>query len=268
MDTIVAVLTRYGYWVVFGSVLAEQIGLPVPAIPVLLAGGALISTGYLNGALVLLLAGVASLVADTLWYSIGRFRGARVLGALCRLSLEPDPCVSRTQRIFTRHGARSLLVAEFIPGFSTIAPPLSGVVRMPLSQFLIFTGLGGVIWAGAFVAVGWLFSRQLEAIADYAARFGSGTIALLIAVFAGYLAWKYVERRRFLRKLRIARITPEELKLRLDAGEEIVVVDVRDRIDFDVDPVTIPGALHLTTDELEVRHREIPRDREIVLYCS
>ena len=268
MDAIVAVLTRYGYSVVFGTVLAEQIGLPIPAIPVLLAAGALIGTGHLNAALVLLLAGAASLAADTLWYSIGRYRGARVLGVLCRVSLEPDSCVSRTERIFARHGARSLLVAKFIPGFSTIAPPLSGVVRMPVHQFLIFTGLGGGIWAGAFVAVGWLFSRQLEIVADYASRFGVGTLVLLAAAFAGYIGWKYVERKRFLRKLRIARITPEELKLMLDAGEDIVVVDVREQIDFDVDPVMIPGALHMTPDELEARHREIPRERETVLYCT
>ena len=268
MDAIVAVLTRYGYWVIFGTVFAEQIGLPIPAIPVLLAAGALVGTDHLSAALALALAGAASLAADTVWYAIGRHRGARVLGLLCRVSLEPDSCVSRTQRIFTRHGARSLLVAKFIPGFSTIAPPLSGVVRIPIRQFLVFTGLGGVLWAGAFVAVGWLFTRQLEIIAESAARFGSWTVALLGAMLGGYIAWKYIERQRFLRKLRIARITPEELKLMLEGGEDVMVVDVRDQIDFDVDPAVIPGALHVTTDELEARHHEIPRDREIILYYT
>jgi len=263
MDAIIAVLTRYGYWVIFGTVFAEQIGLPIPAIPVLLAAGALVGTGHLSAALALALAGAASLAADTVWYAIGRRRGARVLGLLCRVSLEPDSCVSRTQRIFTRHGARSLLVAKFIPGFSTIAPPLSGVVRIPIRQFLVFTGLGGVLWAGAFLAVGWLFSRQLEIIAESAARFGSWTVALLGAMLGGYIAWKYIERQRFLRKLRIARITPEELKLMLEGGEDVMVVDVRDQIDFDVDPAVIPGALHVTTDELECASpRDPPRPRD------
>ena len=264
----VDVLAQYGYYVVFGTVLAEQIGLPIPAIPFLLAAGGLAGTGRLSTALVLALAGAASLAADTVWYSVGRRRGARVLGLLCRISLEPDSCVSRTQKIFAQHGARSLLVAKFIPGFSTIAPPLSGIVRMPLRQFLVFTGLGGVIWAGAFVAVGWLFSDQLEAIAEQVARFGSRSVAILAAAVAAYIAWKYVARQRFLRSIRIARITPEELKTRLDGGENIMVVDVRDQIDFDAEPSMIPGALHLRTDELDARHNEIPRGHEIVVYCT
>jgi membrane protein DedA with SNARE-associated domain len=268
MDGTVDVLVAYGYCVVFGAVLAEQIGLPMPAIPFLLAAGGLAGTGRLSALLVLALAGAASLAADTVWYSVGRRRGVRVLGWLCRISLEPDSCVSRTQRIFALHGARSLLVAKFIPGFSTIAPPLSGIVRMPIRRFLVFTSLGGVIWAGAFVAVGWLFSRQLGVVAAYAARFGGWTAALLAATIGGYVAWKYVARQRFLKSIRIARITPEELKARLDGGEGVTVIDVRDRIDFQAEPSMIPGALHLTTDELDARHHEIPRGHEIVLYCT
>jgi membrane protein DedA with SNARE-associated domain len=269
MDGVGGVLIRYGYCVVFGAVLAEQIGLPMPAIPFLLAAGGLAGTGRLSAVLVLALAGAASLAADAVWYSIGRRRGARVLGWLCRISLEPDSCVGRTERTFARHGARSLLVvAKFIPGLSTIAPPLSGIVRMPIGQFLVFTGLGGVIWAGAFVTIGWLFSHQLEVTAAYVARFGSWTVALLAATLGGYIAWKYIVRQRCLRNLRIARITPEELKTRLDRGEDVIVVDVRDRIDFEADPSMIPGSLHLTIDELDARHQEIPRGHETVLYCT
>jgi len=221
------ILVRYGYAVVFGTVLAEQIGLPIPAIPVMLAAGALVGGGYLSLMLLLALSGVASLMADTVWYWIGRAGGARVLGLLCRISLERDTCVRKTEGIFARHGARSLLIAKFIPGFSTIAPPLAGVVRMPFSHFAFFSGLGGLIWASAFMAIGWVFTNQIEMIGGYIARLGSWILALVVVAFGGYIGAKYISRRRFLRKMRITRITPEELKTKLDGGEEMIVVDVR-----------------------------------------
>ena len=262
------VLVRYGYVVVFGWVFAEQIGLPIPAVPVLLAAGALAGGGRLSLTLVLVLAALASLVSDTIWYWIGRTGGGRVLGWLCRISLEPDSCVRRTEAVFAVHGARALLIAKFVPGFSTAAPPLAGVIRMSVPRFVVFTGLGGVIWAGAFVGLGWLFSAQLEAVVGYVARLGTSAVALLAAGLGAYVLWKYVARHRFLRRIRIARITPEELKAGLDAGEDLMIVDVRHPIDFDSEPAIIPGALHMTTEELEARHREIPRNRDIVLYCT
>ena len=262
------ILVRHGYAILFGWVFAEQIGLPIPAVPVLMAAGALAGSGRLSLAFVLVVAGIASLVSDTIWYWIGRTGGGRVLGWLCRISLEPDSCVRRTQHAFGVHGARSLLVAKFVPGFSTAAPPLAGIIRMPLLRFVVFTGLGGLIWAGAFVGLGWLFRHQLEVVVAYATSLGSWAIALLTAAFGVYIVWKWVARQRFLRRIRIARITPEELKAKLDAGEDTMVVDVRHPVDFDAEPSIIPGALHLTTEELEARHREIPREREIVLYCS
>jgi membrane protein DedA with SNARE-associated domain len=268
MDDLVDVLVRHGYLVVFGWVFAEQIGLPIPAMPVLLAAGAMAGTGRLSLVLGLVLAGIASLVSDAIWYWIGRLGGGRVLGFLCRISLEPDSCVRRTEETFSRRGARSLLIAKFVPGYSTAAPPLAGIVRMRFARFVVFTGAGGLIWAGAFVGLGWLFSHQLELVASYAMRLGGGLVALLAAAFAAYIAWKYIARQRFLRRIRIARITPEELKAMLDGGEDVMVVDVRHRVEFESEPTIIPGALHLMIEELEARQQEVPRDRDIVLYCT
>jgi membrane protein DedA with SNARE-associated domain len=268
MDVALQVLVRYGYLVVFAGVFAEQIGAPLPSEPILLAAGALVGTARLNLVLVLGLATLASLVGDTVWYWIGRVGGARVLGWLCRISLEPDSCVRRTERVFATQGARSLLVAKFIPGFSIVAPPLAGVVRMPFLPFLVFTGLGGLIWATAFVGLGWAFSEQLEMAAEYAVHFGTWTVGLAVVAFVIYVAAKFITRQRFLRRIRIARISPEDLKARLDDGEDLMIVDVRDRIDFAAEPSIIPGALHLSIEDLEARHREIPRDRDIVLYCT
>jgi membrane protein DedA with SNARE-associated domain len=268
MNDLFDVLARYGYVVVFGWVFAEQIGLPMPAMPVLLAAGAVAGTGRLSLILVVTLATIASLVSDVIWYWIGRVRGSRVLGWLCRIALEPDSCVRRTEETFSRRGARSLLIAKFVPGFSTAAPPLAGVVHMPFFRFVVFTGVGGLIWAGAFIALGWTFSHQLELVASYAMRLGRGLVGLLVAAFAAYVGWKYIARRRFLRQIRIARITPEELKAKLDAGEDVLVVDVRHRVDFEDEPAIIPGALHMMIEEIEARHHEVPRDRDIVLYCT
>lgn len=261
-------LIRHGYTIIFVWVLGEQIGLPIPAVPVLIAAGALAGSGRLSVPLALGLAVAASLVSDTVWYWVGRRRGGKVLSLLCRIALEPDSCVRRTEDIFTRHGARTLLVAKFVPGLSTAAPPLAGIIGMPLLRFVLWDGLGALVWAGAFAGLGYVFSDQLERVAEYALRLGSWLVAVVAVAFGAYVAWKWVERHRFMRRLRIARIDVDDLKRRLDAGEDTVIVDLRHALDFAANPTTIPGALVLSPDELERRHLEIPREREIVLYCT
>ena len=268
MGGAIELLIRYGYAVVFGLVFAEQIGLPIPSEPVLLAAGGLVGGGHLSLVVVLAAAVTASLIGDTAWYWMGRAGGPRVLGWLCRISLEPDSCVRRTQGVFGTYGARALVFAKFVPGLSTVAPPLAGVVRIPLRDFLLFSALGALLWAGAFVTVGWVFSAQLEVVAGFLEELGARALALGAVAVVGWVAWKYVSRQRFLRKMRIARISPQELKRRLDTGEATMVVDIRDRLDFEAEPSIIPGALHLTTEELERRHHEIPRERDVVLYCT
>jgi membrane protein DedA with SNARE-associated domain len=268
MTEFVEFLVQYGYLVVFVWVLAEQLGLPIPAAPLLLTAGALAGAGWLSLGFIVVLALVASVASDVAWYWVGRGRGGRVLSFLCRVSLEPDSCVRRTQVAFSDHGASTLLYAKFVPGLSTAAPPMAGIVGMSFARFLVFTALGGLIWAGLFIALGYVFSDQLEQVAELVSRLGTGLGFLLVGALGAYVGWKYLARRRFLRRIRIARITPEELRARLDGGEEVTVVDVRHSVDFDAEPSIIPGALHLTTEEMETRHLEIPRDREIVLYCT
>jgi len=261
-------LVRHGYAVLFAWVAAEQMGFPLPAIPLLLAAGALAGAGKLNLGLVIGTAVLASILSDGAWYEIGRRKGMKVLNLLCRMSLEPDSCVRRTEDVFTRHGARSLLVAKFVPGLTTAAPPLAGIFRMRRSRFVFFDAVGAAIWAGAFAGLGWLFSDRLERLAVQAARLGTWVLVILLTSLAAYVLWKYVHRQLFLRRLRIARITPEELKQKLDAGEDVMIVDLRHSMDFDTEPHVIPGALRLGADELEGRHTEIPRDRDIILYCT
>jgi membrane protein DedA with SNARE-associated domain len=261
-------LLRHGYAVVFAFVLADQIGLPLPALPFLLAAGALAGAGQLDLGLVILTAIAATLLADIVWYEVGRRRGIRVLQLLCRISLEPDSCVRRTEDVFVRYGARSLILAKFLPAINAAAPPLAGIFRMRFARFVVFDALGALIWAGTFIALGWLFSDQLESVARQASELGGWLLALLAGGLAGFIAWKFHVRQRFLRELRIARITAEELKRKLDSGEDVVVIDLRHAIDFEAEPETIPGALHVPPEELEQRHEQIPRGRELILYCT
>ena len=258
-------LIRHGYAVLFGWVLLEQLGLPIPAAPLLIAAGALARAGKINLTFAVVLPFVALILADLFWYSLGRYRGGRILKLLCRISLEPDSCVRRTENLFIRHGVRSLLVAKFIPGLNTAAPSLAGVFRMPVRRFLIFDSLGGFLWVVTVTSLGLIFSDQLERIA---LRWGGWLVAVLAGSLAAYVLWKFIQRRRFLRRLRIARITPKELMDKLAAKENISIVDLRQPMDIEAFPQMIPGALRIAMEEIEERHGEIPRDRDVVLYCS
>jgi membrane protein DedA with SNARE-associated domain len=258
-------LIRHGYAVLFGWVLLEQLGLPIPAAPLLIAAGALARAGKMNLTFAVGLAFIAVILADLFWYSLGRYRGGRILKLLCRISLEPDSCVRRTENLFVRHGVHSLLVAKFVPGLNTAAPSLAGIFRMPVRRFIIFDSLGAFIWVATVTSLGLIFSDQLEQIA---LRWGSWLVAVLAGGLVAYILWKFIQRRRFIRRLRIARITPKELMDKLTAGENISVVDLRQPIDIEAFPQMIPGALRIAMEEIEDRHGEIPRDRDVVLYCS
>ena len=268
MREVVQFLINQGYIVLFFWVLIEQLGLPIPVAPMLLAAGALAGIGKLNFGLVFGLAFLAALLSDQFWYQAGLRRGGKALSFVCRISLDPDSCVQHTKKIFARYGARSLLVAKFIPGLNTVGPPLAGILHMRLLRFLLFDGLGAFIWVGVFTLLGYQFGHEIEEHITNTSGMGSW-IGLVVPVgLATYILWKYIQRKRFLHRLAIARITPEEVKQRLDAGEDLLILDLRDAFEFEIEPHTIPGALHLSVEELEAQHHKIPRDREIVLFCT
>jgi hypothetical protein len=139
---------------------------------------------------------------------------------------------------------------------------------MKPGRFLFFDAMGSILWAGLFAGLGYVFSSQIESVAAQAERLGSWLLAVIILGLAAYVGWKFTVRRMFIRKLRIARISPAELKRRMDAGEEVVIVDLRQSLDFEAEPTTIPGAMMMTPNELDEHHDAIPRDRDIVLYCT
>ena len=261
-------LVRHGYVVVLGWVFAEQLGLPIPSLPLLLAAGALAGTGRMNFFAALAVTLIAAVSADFLWYELGRIKGIKILQLLCKISLEPDSCVRRTESVFSKEGARSLIYAKFVPGLATIAPPLAGVFHMRPARFLLFDSAGSLLWGGSLLGAGYIFSGQIERIAQSLAALGSRLGIVLAGAFAAYIAYKYIARQRFMRQLRISRITVEELKAKIDAGEDVVIVDLRHAMDFEADPQTIPGAFRMDAGELQEKNEQLPRDRDVVLYCT
>ena len=268
MNETLAFLTSHGYLVIFIWVFAEQIGLPIPSSVILLAAGAGAAYERISLEGVILVALTASTISDVIWYEIGRRKGMTVLGLLCRISLEPDSCVRRTEDRFARHGVRSLLIAKFVPGLNTAAPPLAGMFRMGFWRFLVFDVMGGLFWIGAFTLSGYLFAQQLEDLARWARGLGLGLGILLGLCVIAYIGWKFVQRQRFIRQIKVSAISPEDLKGMLDSGEPTLIVDLRHSVDISTNPVRLPGALQFSPTDLAEGKAQLPGDREIILYCT
>src|ERR1700731_707200 len=260
-------LLHHGYLLLLGWVFAEQLGLPVPSMPLLLAAGALAGTGHLSFLPSLFYVMLAAVTADSICYQLGRRKGIKILQLLCKISLEPDSCVRRTEGLFAKQGARSLIFAKFVPGLGTVAPPLAGIFHMRPSRFFLFDLFGALLWSSLYVGLGFIFSGEIERIAEHAFHLGGGLGILVIGALAAYIAYKFIARQRFLRELRIGRITADELKQKIDAGEELVIVDLRHSLDFEADPHTIPGAFRMDAKHLEEKDDRLPRDRDVILYC-
>jgi len=267
MGNIVTFLIHHGYTVLFFWVLAETVGLPIPSVPLLIAVGALAGAGQMNLYLGIGVGICAAFLGDIFWYIMGRRYGGKVLSLMCRISLEPDTCVRRTENIFERFGARSLLVTKFFPGLSAVSTPLAGITGMRVPRFMLLDGTGILLWASVYVLLGYVFSDEFDLVLAYALGTGRMLLVLVAGALSIYILRRYAMRRHFLRQLSVARITPEELKRKMDIGEDIMVIDVRHAIDFEADPAIIPGALRIPFEQMETQP-DIPTDREIVVYCT
>jgi len=268
MNEMIEFLARHGAVLVFLAVFVEQLGVPLPAAPWLLAAGALAATGKLDFGVAIACATFGSLLADAIWFYSARYAGHRILGLFCRISLEPESCIRKTQNIFTRYGMRAIIIAKFVPGLSTLATPLAGSSGVKAPQFFLYAGAGGALYSACFLFLGVLFNDQVEQIIAALETLGGGALALVVTLLGLFVGSKYYRRRQFLQQLSMARITPDELQQRLVAGENPVILDVRSLLDFEQDPSIILGATRMAVDEVEARHQEIPRDRDVVLYCS
>jgi len=265
---LVSLLGQYGLALVFANVLIEQLGLPLPAIPTLVVAGALATDGKLSMPLLFAVALAACLLADISWYIAGRRFGNRVMKLLCRISLTPDYWVSDTQARFERWGVNVLVIAKFVPGLATIAPPLAGATRIAWPRFLFFNSLGGALWVGAGLGGGILLGPYMEPLLTWLDQIGSIAVVIIVALLAAYIAFKWWDRRRFFMMLRMARISVDELYRLIDAGLKPVIVDVRSQTARALEPRRIPGALHVPLHAVDHHVKDLPRDREIILYCT
>jgi len=266
METLYHLIEQYGLLLVFVNVLVEQLGAPVPAYPTLIITGAMAQGGQYPAALLLLVAVVAALIADFTWYLAGRRYGRRVMAQLCRISLSPDSCVRQTESIYLRWGARSLLVAKFIPGFASIASALSGTMGTRRSSFLLYDALGSALWAGLGIFLGSLFSTAVDdllAVLAQLGRYGMMLVAIALAIF---VASKWWQRRRFRRSLEMARISVEELSKLLEQGMAPTIIDVRSPLSQQAG--RIPGALTISNQEIQTFVFEGPVEGEVVVYCA
>jgi membrane protein DedA with SNARE-associated domain/rhodanese-related sulfurtransferase len=265
MNEIIEFLTEHGSLVLAAVVFAEQVGLPLPALPFLIAAGALVGTGQMALGMVVASAVLAAMAGDQVWFELGRRRGRRVLNWLCRISLEPTSCVRRTEDFFARHGVRSLIVAKFLPGFSTIAPPLAGIVGLTVQQYLLFNGLGTLLWVGTGIGLGIAFSDQLEEALAMSAQIGPTVGVVLFTGVIGYVLYKAIHRYRADR--RVPRVSVRQLLEKLAAGEAPMIVDLRP-LDARQEQPGILGAVSLALDDLVARQPELPRERDVILYCA
>jgi membrane protein DedA with SNARE-associated domain/rhodanese-related sulfurtransferase len=264
----VSLIAQYGLLVVALNVLVDQIGLPVPAMPTLIVAGAMAAAGRLSIGPLFAWCVAACVAPDCGWYLIGKAYGIRVLKTLCRISLEPDSCVSRTQIRFERWGVNSLMVAKFVPGLAIIAPPLAGAMRIGWPRFVALSTVGAAIWVGFGLAAGVLFRSQIEVLLTRLAHIGNiAGIAIGVAL-AAYILYKWWERVRFYRTLRMARITVTDLYDLIQAGAQPSIIDVRSSTARALEPRWIPGAIHVPLDAVGVHVNHLPKDREIVLYCT
>ena len=265
MSQLITLIEHYGLALVFVNVLLLQAGLPVPAYPTLIVTGALAARSPYTLPGLLATAVAASVVADIGWYVVGRRLGGRVLKTLCRVSLSPDSCVRQTESIFTRWGARSLTVAKFIPGFASVATAMAGIVRLPPGRFLLFDAIGAALWSGVAIALGYVFRDAVNDVLDVLSALGKIGLALIVAVFVVYLIVKWVQRQRFIRQLRMDRVTVKELRNLIDAGQPATVVDVRSPLSQAVTG-RIPGAItvNVTNEARSAPDRADARGRRLL----
>ena len=276
VNVIIQLLVQHGYSILFASVFARQMWLPVPAILVLVAAGALAGSGRMTLAVALGLAVIACLLADMVWYEAGRRWGDRILHFIYGLALDPDAAARWSKETFVRHGLRTLVLAKFVVGLDAATPSLAGLSGISRLRFIAFDAVGAALWSGAYAGLGYVFRKDLSHAAAYAVRLAAVWLIVVLVSVAIYVGGKLVRWHRFVHEFRMSRITPEELKQKLDAGEKVLVIDLHTGRDGLRGHQGIPGAVCIDSRRLGQRPNQngrmpippIPRDCEVVLYCA
>jgi len=268
MEEMTGLLTQHGLVLVFANVLLTQSGVPVPAVPILIVAGAFVTQGQIGLGPLILVSIIASLLGDIPWYFAGRRYGYRILRTLCRVSLEPDSCVKQTENIFERWGPPSLMVAKYIPGFSTIAPPLAGTMLIGFPTFLGYSTVAALLWSGLPIALGAIFSTEVERALAWLENMGTGAAAVIAVIVLFYIGIKTVQRYMLIRFLRMSRISVDEVRDLMRKEIKPIVLDVRSLAARKLDPRRIPGAIAVNIAAPQAALNAVPPDRDVIVYCS
>ena len=264
---------HYAYPILFLWVLVEQLGVPIPSIPLLLTAGTLAGTQKLNLAAAVIPVLIACVIADSVWYFLGRRYGGAVLKLLCRFSFESDTCVNRTEGYFQRRGPVTLLFAKFVPGLGTVAAPIAGQTGMPYPRFLLWDLAGSVVWSLAYLLAGFFFGDIAKRSQRFFGILGHFAVAIFVLMVLGFMLQKVWKQRKFLATVRASRLEPKELLTMIKMADEEghippYIVDLRHPLDYLPDPRVLPGAIRFSPAELTARKSDIPRDRDVILYCT
>jgi membrane protein DedA with SNARE-associated domain len=260
-------LHQYGYALVFFVILLEQLGLPIPAAPIMILAGALAAGGELSFSLVVLFASIGCLIGDFVWYFFGRYKGRRVLKTLCSLSLSPESCVQKTESSFAKYGMNSLIFAKFVPGLNTIAPPMAGLVNSSFPSFLWRDLLGTYLYVLAFTIPGFFFEKAVFDITSLFEEIGRTSLAIVVAGLAAYVLFKFARLKILQRMLYKQRIAPEELYRRISEGENLIILDLRNPATADP-RIRIPGSLRIIPGEIDQNLHLLDKEKPIVMYCT
>jgi membrane protein DedA with SNARE-associated domain/rhodanese-related sulfurtransferase len=263
MDVLLHIIEAYGLWVVFVCVLLDQGGLPIPSYPPMIVTAALAVDSNDSLLPILIVATLAALLADVLWFAGGRRFGASLLRLMCKLSLSPDSCVGLTRRVYGRWGPPSLVVSKYVPGFAAVATTLAGEAGTSLRRFALYDGMGAVLWAAGAIALGAIFHEAVEAVLSELERLGHYAVILLISVIALYVVVKWWQRHRFKMKIRMARISVPELSALLESGSRATIIDVRDT-QRRARSGWIPGSI----DVRDMAGLLPDPDAEVIVYCD
>ena len=264
----VGLITQDGLALVFANVLIQQMGLPIPALPTLIVAGALAADGKISALALFAVAFIACAISDATWYTVGRLFGRRVMKLLCRISLSPESCVRHSEYLFHRWGSLTFVVGKFVPGLLTISPAMAGTMRLSGWSFPLLDGLGTAVWAGVAIGTGMLFHHEISQLIGHLQEFGGIAIAVIGVLLGGYITSRWWQRRRFYNRLRMARITVDELHRLIAEGQQPLIVDLRTSLVRDQDSRFIPNALVVDFAEVDQWLDQVPTDRELIFYCT
>jgi len=270
MNDLFSTMARHGYALTFGLLFAEAIGLPLPAAIALVGAGAAIASHSLWGPTVLLFALLGLLIGDTVQFWLGRYTGWALLAFLCRLSMNPETCILRSAESFYKRGKLTLVVAKFIPGINTMAAPLAGSMKMRYWQFLRLDFAGSLLYTTTYLLVGYVSRDFLAATLSGFQSAGRAMEVIILAAIAVYAVYRIAQFQKYREYDIVPRVQVEELATRLASEKPsmVQIVDVRSHGYYDIGGERIKGSIRIEPNNLEQEIKNLPKDKDIYLYCT